>query len=116
MLMTSFASLLYFMDQDYVKTFTSNMSGNQYIQEIFTKGNSDRRKLEIFQDNIHKWKPYIGEAVRAWLATTLPKLVEESPDWFDDDMKSMIHDDMVTDKNLLEKIRGRHVQDGGQRL
>jgi len=108
--MTSFASLLYFMDHNYVKTFISTMSGNQYIQEIFTKGNSDRRKLEIFHSNIYKWKPYVGEAIRAWLETTLPKLVEESPDWFDDDMKSTIHDDMVTNKVLLKKIRGEHVQ------
>jgi hypothetical protein len=97
------------MDQRFLHTFTSLKCARDYIQTNFKEAD-DELKFDVFHCNVYLWLPEIGEDVKAFLTNNLPRLLHESPEWFDSDVKSSIPDELVEDKDILAKIRGKEVQ------
>lgn len=72
-------------------------------------GRDDSTKMLVFEDNHTKWAP-IKDDVKVWLNDTLPKLLEEQPEWFNNQVKATIPDDFVDDPAVLKSIRGEAVK------
>ena len=110
-LLVSFAVLLCSIDQNYLDTFISTKTGSVYIQENFTKKEEDEKKFTLFENNEHKWKPVIGDDVKAWVGEHLQQWIDEKPVWFTNYRKSTIPDWCVDDKTLLKKLRAKEVNE-----
>ena len=104
-LIVSFAVPLCAIDQKYLSTFISTKTGTTFIQEYITKKKEDEKKIENFENNENKWKPYIGDETKAWVGENLQRWINEKPKWFTDYRKSTIKDWAVEDNALLKKLR-----------
>jgi len=51
-----------------------------------------RKKILIFEYNENKWKPFVGDVVKAWVGENLQQWIDEKPVWFTDYNKSIIPD------------------------
>jgi hypothetical protein len=109
-MVVSYVSLLVSVKKEYLHTFISTKTGNEGIQEVFTKNEEDEHRFRIFADNRHKWEYKIGAEVKAWINEKLPLWLEEPPEWFNDQKRSVIPDDYVTDPEILVKLRTNSVK------
>jgi len=91
-LLVSFAILLCAIDQNYLSTCISTKTSNIVVQKVFTKNEADEKKVVIFENNELKWKPYIGDEVKAWVGEHFQQWIDERPKWFTDHRKSTISD------------------------
>jgi hypothetical protein len=109
-MVVSYASLLVSVKREYLHTFISTKTSNESSQEAFTKNEEDEQRFTIFGDNRHKWEYKIGAEVKAWINERLPLWLEEPPEWFDDQKRSIIPDDFVTDPEILVELRTYNVK------
>lgn len=105
----SFISLLKIMPKKYRSTFYSLKTGSRYCCELFQKTREDSCKIHIFGNCKSYWEPVQSE-VRVWLNDRLPTWINESPEWFDDQIKSTIPDELLDNPSILKKIRGAEVE------
>jgi hypothetical protein len=49
--------------------------------------------------------------VKIWVNAVLPNWDDDPPEWFNDYQCSIISDGLIEDKELLAKIRSRHVKE-----
>jgi len=108
-LLVSFTVFLCAIDQKYLSTFISMKSGNTIIQEYFTKNKEDEKKITIFKCNENKWKPIIGDEVKAWVGEHFQQWIDEKPESFTDYNKSIIPEWCVDDKAPLKRLRSKKV-------
>ena len=109
------------INPDYIRTFYSFDSGNQYIAaKYFCKNdndnddededeNEDEKNFEIFEVNRNKWRS-IEADVAKWIGEKIPEWNEEQPEWWDARRKSEIPDWIVHDPDLLSTLRTEDVQ------
>jgi hypothetical protein len=109
-MVVSYVTLLVSMKREYLHTFISTKTGNESAQEVFTKNEDDELKFWIFEDNRHRWEHKIGAEVKAWINERLPSWLEEPPEWFNDQRRSIIPDDFVTDPKILVRLRTNNVK------
>jgi len=109
-MVVSYATLLVSMKREYLHTFISTKTGNESAQEMFTKNEDDEQRFGIFGDNRHRWEHKIGAEVKAWINERLPLWLEEPPEWFNDQKRSVIPDDYVTDPKILVRLRTNNVK------
>jgi hypothetical protein len=109
-MVVSYASLLVSMKREYLHTFISTKTGNENAQELFTKNEDDEQRFLIFSNNRHKWEYKIGAEVMTWINERLPLWLEEPPEWFNDQKRSVIPDDFVTDPEILVRLRTNSVK------
>jgi hypothetical protein len=109
-MVVSYASLLVSMKREYLHTFISTKTGNESVQEEFTKNEDDKQRFWILVDNRHRWEHKIGAEVKAWINERLPLWLEEPPEWFNDHKRSIIPDDFVTDPEILVRLRTNNVK------
>jgi hypothetical protein len=105
----SFIALLTIIPSKYRSTFYSLKTGSQFCCELFQNTSEDSAKIKVFTKYKGHWEPIESE-VRVWLNERLPTWIDESPEWFDDQVKSMIPDELVDDKAILIKIRSTEVE------
>jgi hypothetical protein len=98
------------MKREYLHTFISTKTGNESSQEDFTKNEEEDQRFTIFVNNRHKWEHKIGAEVKAWINERLPLWLEEPPEWFNDQRRSIIPDDFVTDPEILVRLRTNNVK------
>jgi hypothetical protein len=106
----SYAVLLSSIKKKYLYTFMSLKTSCQKSQDSFKLHEEDHLKFEVFGCNRYKWEYKIGEPVKAWLNERLSIWVVDPPEWFNDQKMSIIPDDMVIDKGILQRLRGKGVQ------
>jgi hypothetical protein len=113
-MVVSYASLLVSVKREYLHTFISTKTGNESVQEVFTKNEEDEQRFSIFGFNKHKWEHNIGKEVKAWVNERLPLWLEEPPEWFNDQRRSIIcniiPDDFVADPEILVRLRTKNVK------
>jgi hypothetical protein len=68
-----------------------------------------RKKILIFEYNENKWKPFVGDVVKAWVGENLQQWIDEKPVWFTDYNKSIIPEWCVDDKAPLKRLRSKKV-------
>ncbi|GMI48419.1 hypothetical protein TrCOL_g4150 [Triparma columacea] len=105
----SYVTLLVSVKREYLHTFISTKTSNESMQELFTKNEEDEKRFWIFSTNRHKWEDKIGAKVKAWINERLPLWLEEPPEWFNDQKRSIIPDDFVTDPEILVRLRTNNV-------
>ena len=108
-MLISYVTLLLSMDRKFVRTFFWTKTGNQQIQEIFTKSSKDKWKIRVFKYNKRKWKRTIGDEVKTWLNSRLPVWFEEKPDWLTVDVKCTIPDELVENKAMFDTLNSAEV-------
>ena len=109
-IVTSYATLLISIKRKFLNTFLSTKTSNEISQEYFTKNEGDEERFEVLADNRYKWEYKIGPDVRAWIDERLPVWLEEEPEWFNDQRRSIIPDDFVTDLAILARLRTKNVE------
>ncbi|GMI44330.1 hypothetical protein TrCOL_g754 [Triparma columacea] len=110
-MVVSYATLLVSVKREYLHTFISTKTGNESTQELFTKSKEDEHRFTILETNEHKWEHKIGAEVKAWINERLPLWLEEPPEWFNDQRRSIIPDDFVTDPDILVRLRTNNVKE-----
>ena len=109
-MVVSYLTLLTSVKKEYLHTFMSTKTSNKQQQDIFTKNEGDEERYGIFMCNRHKWEHTIGSNVKTWLNERLPVWLEEEHVWFNDQRRSIIPDDYVTDPAILVRLRTNNVQ------
>jgi hypothetical protein len=109
-MVVSYATLLVSVKREYLHTFISTKTSHESVQEMFTKNEEDEQRFVLFESNRHKWEYKIGAEVKAWINEKLPLWLEEPPEWFNDQRRSIIPDDFVTDPKILVKLRTNNVK------
>ncbi|GMH46914.1 hypothetical protein TrRE_jg3109 [Triparma retinervis] len=97
---------------EYLHTFTSMQTSNEYLAKEFKGSEQDEGKMDIFRTNRLKWKKVLGNEVDTWLNERLPVWLEEDVEWLTDEMMSIIPDDMIESEELLEDLRRRRRKAG----
>jgi hypothetical protein len=110
-MVVSYATLLVSVKREYLHTFISTKTSNGSVQELFTMNEEEEQRFWIFQNNLHKWEHKIGADVKAWINERLPLWLEEPPEWFNVQRRSIIPDDFVTDTEILVRLRTRNVKE-----
>jgi hypothetical protein len=109
-MVVSYTTLLVSIKREYLHTFISTKTSNESVQELFTKNEEDEQRFTIFGDNRLKWEYKIGAEVKAWINERLLLWLEEPPEWFNDQRRSIIPDDFVTDPKILVRLRTNNVK------
>jgi hypothetical protein len=109
-MVVSYATLLVSVKREYLHTFISTKTSHESEQELFTKNEDDEQRFKIFGRNRHKWEYKIGAEIMAWINERLPLWLEEPPEWFNDQKRSVIPDDFVTDPEILVRLRTNNVK------
>ena len=109
-MVVSYVTLLTSVKKEYLHTFVSTKTSNEQTQDQFTKNEEDEERFNIFNDNRHKWEYKIGSDVKAWINERLPVWLEEEPEWFTDQRRSIIPDEFVTDPGILVRLRTNNVK------
>jgi hypothetical protein len=104
-----FITLLVIIPSKYRSTFLSFKTGSQFSCESFQNKVGDSLKIDVFNQYKGHWEP-IKSDVRVWLNERLPTWLSEAPEWFNDQVKSMIPDELVEDPSILTKIRSTEVE------
>ena len=86
--------------KEYIGTFYSTQTGNEYVQNKFLKGETDQIKAKILNKNPHCWKS-IRPQVRGWLLENWYMWEDEKPEWFDEVFMSWVDDDMMPPDALM---------------
>ena len=89
----------------YRRTFFSLESGGQMTRRNFLDG-SDVMKSIVFKNNKTHWSP-IKEKVAAWVNEGWATWEEEKPDWFTDQWKSVVPEDMKPAKKTGDVDSGQ---------
>jgi hypothetical protein len=106
----SYAALLTSVKREYLHTFMSTKTCNEMSQDLFTKNERDEERFEIFSCNRHKWEYKIGLDVKTWVNERLPVWLEEEPEWFNNQKRSIVPDEFVTDPDILVRLRTKNVR------
>jgi len=106
---SNFVMFLKLIKPKFRSSFLSFETSCQKTMSIFMDGRDDSTKILVFEDNHAKWAP-IKDDVKVWLNDTLPKLLEEQPEWFNNQVKATIPDNFVDDPAVLKSIRGEAVK------
>lgn len=105
---TAFAFFFKYINQQYVNTFYSTKSGNEFVMDFFQKHDDDEYKLLVFTNNRHKWKKIEDDVIK-WVNGKISEWNEEQPEWWDAQAKASIPNWVVTDPENLRSIRSPNV-------
>ena len=95
-LITLLGAFLALMNKEYRHTFFSTESAPQMTKRIFLEGN-DLERYTLFQITRTYWKSF-EDKVAAWVKEGWSTWEEEKPDWFTDQWKSIVPEEMKPTK------------------
>ncbi|GMI38335.1 hypothetical protein TeGR_g2682 [Tetraparma gracilis] len=99
------ALLVYFVARIVVPsrrhTLWSSVTGRQFFQDLFFKGNSEETRMEIFAVNKLVWEKEIGEEVKAWTMENWESWAEEKPAWFTEVRIATVPDNYIPPRFLV---------------
>ena len=84
------------IEGEYRKTFLSIVTGGQATRRTFLEGD-DVMKADLFWNNEVHWSP-IRDKVEAWVKEGWATWEEEKPEWFTDQWKSIVPEEMKPTK------------------
>lgn len=93
------------MVPEYRKSFFSVEMTSQLRMKNFNEGD-EIRKAEIFGCHPVHWKP-IREKVKKWAQSGWERWEDEQPEWFTDQWKARLPDDMKPRRRRKATIKGR---------
>ncbi len=106
----SFAAILLLMEREYLRTFISTQTGNEWAVSFFLTGDTDVLRLKPLRLNKQKWKKIEAE-LREFVEENWERWEEEEPDWFTEVWKSRVPDDWLPPAEL----RRMKTAGGGER-
>jgi hypothetical protein len=92
----------------YIATFFSTQTGVGWVQASFVNGDSDEQKTRVLRKNRRMWWSIRGD-VREWTLENWERWEEEQPEWFNDNFRASIDDDMIPPASL-RKLKGQDVE------
>ena len=95
------------IEGEYRKTFFSIETGGQATRRTFLEGD-DVMKQDLFNNNEVHWSP-IRDKVEAWVKEGWATWEEEKPEWFTDQWKSIVPEEM-------KPTKGKGSVDGGDKV
>jgi len=103
--LVAFALFLFTINLDYLATFYDTRTSSRYnIDFYFGAEGDDECRFSIFSNHERIWLP-IKDDIKTWLDESLPRWLEESPPWFNDNKRSLIPEWLVEDKTLLSRVQ-----------
>ena len=105
-----FVGFLVTMNGAYRGTFFSFETGVEYTQRKFIDGRTELERIDVMFMNKYLWMS-IRPLVREFLFENWERWTVEIPDWFTDNFKENLDDDLVPD-GVLEKMKA---EGGGER-
>jgi hypothetical protein len=99
-----FACFLLLMKREYWGTFFSVQTGYAWVQSKFIEADGDERKSRIFVFNKKMWLSIRGD-VKAWTLENWERWEDEQPEWFNDNFRAAVDDDMIPPASL-RKLNG----------
>ncbi|GMH79622.1 hypothetical protein TrLO_g105 [Triparma laevis f. longispina] len=95
---------LFFMliNGEYGHTFFSIETGGQMSRRNFLEGN-DVMKADAFDNNETHWGA-IKEKIEAWVKAGWKNWEQEKPEWFTDNWKAKVPEDMIPEKGIEEVV------------
>ena len=103
-----FACFLLLMKPAYRSTFISTQTGHDWVKEKFIHGDTDESKAWTLGCNKKQWLS-IRPDVKAWTLENWERWEEERPEWFNNEFKGKLDDDMIPVESL------RRMNEGGGR-
>lgn len=103
----SFSTILKTMKKEYVSTFFSFDTGNDWAQSFFIHGASDEAKSKTLGLNPVKWKSLRAEA-KAWTLENFWRWIEEKPDWFTDNWIAKLPSDFIPEAVTRANYAAEH--------
>jgi hypothetical protein len=105
-----FVAFLWLMNREYIRTFFSAETGNEWAMDFFLKGDDDAQRVKTIRLNPNKWKK-IRPLVKDFVLENWKVWEEDQPDWFTKEWKAKLPDDMLPAAELMkQKLAG-----GGER-
>jgi hypothetical protein len=95
----SFGAFLALIDPAYIKSFFSRKTGSDWSKSYFLDNDEDRIKMFIHGQNRLLWKDIRGD-VKAYTLANWERWEADEPEWFNDNFKGSVDDDMVPDERL----------------
>jgi hypothetical protein len=95
-----FAAFLLLMKPLYLGSFFALQSGHAWVKEKFIKGNTDELKAWTLGCNKEQWMS-IRDDAKAWTLENWERWEEEQPEWFSDNFKALLDDDMIPAESLM---------------
>ena len=103
-----FLAFLHLMNPGYKGTFFSLQTGHAWVKSGFAGGATDIQKSYIHGYNRKLWMSIRGD-VKAWTLENWERWEEERPEWFNNEFKGKLDDDMIPVESL------RRMNEGGGR-
>jgi hypothetical protein len=100
-----FVMFMLLIKRRYWATFYSFETGYQFVQSTFSR-DGDEKKKTIMRYNKKLWLG-IRDDVKDWMLENWEQWEEEKPEWFDDDWKAMVDNDMVPERSKQEYRKSR---------
>jgi hypothetical protein len=94
-----FACFLLLMKRKFWGTFFSLQTGYAWVQSYFVSGQTDEVKKNIHLLNKKQWMSIRGE-VKAWTMENWERWEEEKHEWFSDNFRASVDDDMIPPASL----------------
>ena len=104
----TFAAFLMLMDFRFRRTFVTTQTGGQWARSLFLEGERDITKIIPIGFNKKLWRS-IRDDVKAWTLENWERWEEERPEWFNNEFKGKLDDDMIPVESL------RRMNEGGGR-
>ena len=99
--MLNFGLFLKMINEDYIKTFFSPITGKQFSLKYFQDGETDDVKFKVF--NHHRsFYESIEEELKTWLEENWERWEEEKEDWFNAVAISTVPSDLLPKKALSD--------------
>ena len=89
----------YKIKREYWTTFYSLETGGQNARAYFLENDDDGKKSLIFKRSRALWKEIEGE-VKAWTLSKWSEWEEKKPEWFTDNFKESVPDEMIPQNEL----------------
>ena len=96
------------MEKEYRKTFFSTERGKDLAMRRFLDNSDDAIKADAIFWNSRRFWVEIEDKVEDWVRENWNRWMEEGPEWFDDNIKSMIPSSMIPiaeDQQNVEELQ-----------
>jgi hypothetical protein len=98
-LAVGYACFLLLMKRRFVSTFFSLKTGHAWVKGFFLDYEEDRIKMFVHSQNRKQWLS-IRDDVAQYTMDNWERWMEEKPEWFNDNFKAFVDEDMIPAESL----------------
>jgi hypothetical protein len=114
----TFVVILLLMNRAYWRTFVSRETGNEWSQNFFLNGTSDKARSKTMMTGRKKWRSIEGD-VSEWVLKNWWRWKDEKPGWFTENWIARVPDHFIPndeDRRELKKVRNSVKLHNGARI